>query len=350
MENHRLDLSQINWYAALPRLGVAAEYLSKRQGPCPLCGGNTRFRFTDKNGEGMWICNKCGAGNGLTLVAKVNRWSLPEAAKAIAEEARIVPLQPYIAASRNEPTRDELRSKLQKVWDDALPVVEGDPVWLYLHGRVPGLGMLPAPTDLRHHPRLPYSHPYQDAKGRTRYRKIGLFPALLAKIRDAEGRPVNLQRIYLDAAGKKATLPDGAAAKKMMMGVAKYTGGGVHLYAPDGSGRLGVGEGIETMLSVRAAYRNRLAVWSCLSEGGLRKFVIPSWVRELRIFADNDEPDEKGRRVGQEAGMALFQRALKEGFVDGSKRAGGRRVFLRVPKANGTDFNDEWLAVANRAA
>ncbi|MEW5891084.1 MAG: DUF7146 domain-containing protein [Pseudomonadota bacterium] len=351
MKSEGLDLGQINWNLVLPRLGVDDKYLTKTQGPCPMCGGNTRFRFDNKEDHGTWYCNRCGAGNGVTLVAKVNGWSNAEAFKAILNESTVVPLRPYIVRARKEPTRDELRSKLQRIWDEALPIVPGDPVWRYLHARIPGLGPLPAPSELRHHPALEYFEPYKDAKGRNRSRSCGKFHAMLAKIRNKDGRPVNLHRTYLSEDGQKARIlrtgstDEYLKVKKMERGVEKYTGGAVHLYAPDGTGRLGVGEGIETMLAVRAGYKNRLPVWPCLNEGGVRKFVIPDWVTELHIFADNDLPDEKGKRVGQEAAAALLRRAVKEGFVLGARRTGARRVFLHIPKEEGTDFLDQWVAM-----
>lgn len=348
----RLELSQINWELVLPRLGVDASFLSKKQGPCPVCGGKTRFRFDNKEGQGTWYCNKCGAGNALTLVAKVNGWDNRQAARAIHDVVGsprpVVAFRPRLVASRNEPSRDELRSRLQRVWDEALPIVEGDPVWRYLHNRIPACGALPPPSELRHHPALEYFECCRDARGRERYRKRGKFPAMLAKVRDAEGRPATLHRTYLTEDGRKAEIASGEGgmleAKKLMPGVTKYTGGAVHLYGPDGSGRLGAGEGIETMLAVRAAYRARLPVWSCLSAVGLKKFVAPQWVTELHVFADNDRADEQGRRAGQEAAAALLRRALKEGFALGPRKSASRRVFLHLPKREDTDFLDEWIA------
>ncbi|MFY9327094.1 MAG: primase-helicase zinc-binding domain-containing protein [Georgfuchsia sp.] len=356
MENERLDLSRIDWEQVLPRLGVHEDFLSKNQGPCPICGGKTRFRFDNKLGHGTWYCNKCLAGNGITLVAKVNGWTNEDAFKAIMDAARIVPIRPYVVTARKEVSRDDLRSKLQTLWDEAVPVSGGDPVWRYVHHRVPRLGALPPPSDLRYHPSLEFWEQYKDARGRTRYKSRGKYPAALLKIRDREGRPVNLQRIYLSAEGTKANLRSSSSpeqllkVKKQMTGVSKFTGGAIHLYAPDGTGRLGVGEGFETQLAVRAAYRNDLPVWACLSEAGLRHFIIPSWVKELHIFADNDPPDEKGRRPGQASAIALFRRALKEGFTCGTKTHTGKRVFLHVAKTEGTDFNDQWLELVKQQA
>lgn len=50
---------------------------------CPACGGKDRFRFDDQEGRGTYICNQCGAGDGLSLVQKVNGCNATEAAKMV---------------------------------------------------------------------------------------------------------------------------------------------------------------------------------------------------------------------------------------------------------------------------
>ncbi|MEH8145661.1 DUF927 domain-containing protein [Aeromonas hydrophila] len=55
-----------------------------KHGPCPTCGGKDRFRLDDKEGRGTWICNQCGAGDGLTLVGLVTGKPIKEAAELIA--------------------------------------------------------------------------------------------------------------------------------------------------------------------------------------------------------------------------------------------------------------------------
>jgi hypothetical protein len=44
--------------------GIGDDYLSGRHGPCPKCGGNDRFRFSNHNENGSIICNQCGKGLG----------------------------------------------------------------------------------------------------------------------------------------------------------------------------------------------------------------------------------------------------------------------------------------------
>src|SRR5262249_49918290 len=71
------------WREILPVLGIAATFLRNRHGPCPLCGGKDRFRFDDKNGDGTYFCNQCGAGTGVILVRKRHRWDHATACSAI---------------------------------------------------------------------------------------------------------------------------------------------------------------------------------------------------------------------------------------------------------------------------
>jgi Zinc-binding domain of primase-helicase len=80
-----LDTAYGLWREILPRFGVPATALNGKHQACPACGGKDRFRFTDRKGDGDYFCNGCGAGKGISLVAKVNGWSYPEAAKRIDE-------------------------------------------------------------------------------------------------------------------------------------------------------------------------------------------------------------------------------------------------------------------------
>src|SRR5690348_13963485 len=56
-----VDRARGRWREILPCLGVETRYLTNKHGPCPLCGGKDRFRFDDKNGDGTYYCNQCGA-------------------------------------------------------------------------------------------------------------------------------------------------------------------------------------------------------------------------------------------------------------------------------------------------
>jgi putative DNA primase/helicase len=48
------------WRHILPALGIADNFLTGRNCPCPMCGGRDRFRFIDRlDADGMWVCNQC---------------------------------------------------------------------------------------------------------------------------------------------------------------------------------------------------------------------------------------------------------------------------------------------------
>lgn len=70
-----------------PRFGI--EVILKKKKPCPACGGRDRFRYDDKNGNGDYICQHCGAGDGFSLIQKCTHLSFPD---TIAEVAAIVGL------------------------------------------------------------------------------------------------------------------------------------------------------------------------------------------------------------------------------------------------------------------
>lgn len=64
------DIKQVacgRWQDVFSSCGIEFRH-NKKHGPCPICGGKDRFRVDDKNGDGTWYCNHCGAGDGLKLV------------------------------------------------------------------------------------------------------------------------------------------------------------------------------------------------------------------------------------------------------------------------------------------
>jgi len=63
-----------------------ASSLDGKHRPCPVCGGNDRFRFDNKEGRGTHICSQCGSGDGFTLVGKMFGYSgFKEQATAVEE-------------------------------------------------------------------------------------------------------------------------------------------------------------------------------------------------------------------------------------------------------------------------
>jgi putative DNA primase/helicase len=71
------------WTSILPALGIDSKFLKRKNGPCPMCGGKDRWRFTDINGKGTWWCNYCSGGNGMALAMKFTGKPFKEVAQQI---------------------------------------------------------------------------------------------------------------------------------------------------------------------------------------------------------------------------------------------------------------------------
>lgn len=101
------DLANGHWPSILGALAnLTSDQLTDKHQPCPLCGGEDRYRFDDREGNGTWFCNQCGGpdcngggGNGLTLLMRRNNWSFKEAATRIEHHLGITPERP------NPPTK-----------------------------------------------------------------------------------------------------------------------------------------------------------------------------------------------------------------------------------------------------
>lgn len=89
------------WPAILERLAIPT---NRGEGPCPACGGKTRYRFDNKDNRGTYFCSHCGAGTGLDLVMKVNQCGAREAAELVAE-AMALPM-PEPKPAREKPKTD----------------------------------------------------------------------------------------------------------------------------------------------------------------------------------------------------------------------------------------------------
>ena len=99
------------WPQLLPALGITVAPHGHHSA-CPVCGGKDRFRFDNQAGRGTWICNHCGAGDGLNLVAKTLDITTKEAAVKVAEilgEAQ--PLAVHHDEAAVQQQKDDARQK-----------------------------------------------------------------------------------------------------------------------------------------------------------------------------------------------------------------------------------------------
>jgi putative DNA primase/helicase len=82
-----------HWPQLLLALGISINAAGQHS-PCPVCGGKDRFRFDNQAGRGTWVCNQCGAGDGLALVEKALDVNTKEAACRVADLIGTLPVKP----------------------------------------------------------------------------------------------------------------------------------------------------------------------------------------------------------------------------------------------------------------
>jgi putative DNA primase/helicase len=301
------------WVEVLARLGVPAKFLTNRNCGCPLCGGRDRFRFTPANG--LYICNKCGGGDGIDLVMRVNKWDFKTAAE------RIEPLINGVKVFKPRLMSDfDKRRALNELWRSARLVTPETPAGKYLTRRT---GITEYPACLRAVDSLRY---WDDEKGEARF-----FPAMIAMVVGFDGRPVNIHRTYLSLAGDKAQVDQ---PRRLMPGRLPR-GCVVRLGEPTDT--LGVGEGLESCIS--AGVLHRVSVWSLLSTSGMEGWEPPIEVSRVIVFGDNDKS-----LGGQAAAYALGYRlkSLPKRKLQVEVRIPGHDTVQR-------DWNDVYIdSISNR--
>lgn len=300
------------WTSVLLALGVDEKVLNRKNQPCPLesCGGTDRFQYTDKFGDGNYVCRACGAGGGFKLLMGYFGWS---AATALNRVERSLCMQPPQAAPKR--TSMDNSALIHRILAETTPVVPGDEVDRYLQSR--GLGMVSYPDVLRTHPALGY---YEVDAATGKPVLVGRFPAMVAGVHDRNGELVSLHRTYLQD-GQKLADRD---AKKLLCG--GVNGGAIRL-APAGV-ELAVCEGIETGLAILK--RTGQPIWLGICARNLESMWIPDEVRRLRIYGDNDADSMFD---GQASSYVLARQFLKRRVL-GEKRSA--EVF--IPRAAGADW------------
>jgi putative DNA primase/helicase len=99
------------WPQLLSALGINVAPHAHHS-PCPVCGGKDRFRFDNREGRGTWICNQCGAGDGLNLVERKLDISVKEAAVKVAEIlGEVQPLAVHHDEAAEQKQKDNARHR-----------------------------------------------------------------------------------------------------------------------------------------------------------------------------------------------------------------------------------------------
>lgn len=344
MENRYKPIKEIahgRWEFLMQHFGLG-EFLAykNKEGPCPLCQGKTRFRFTDRHGNGDYYCNGCNAGTGVTLLQKHLNLEFKDVVREIHAALGTNPTVAHAPLAPNTAVKplvdpaqaEKARLKLLQTWAEGVAIRKGDVADRYYLRR--GIALADYPSVLRLHPGLEYWHEEDEqerssGKCTTKVKSLGKFPTILALIQDVKGRALNIHRTYLTPAGEKANVP---CVKKMMTPVRPMAGGAIQLFKPGSC--MAIAEGIETALAVHHL-TNGWAVWATASAPLMKSVKLPDYIETVRIFADFDEVDvnHPGNLTGQKAAESLGL----------SLMAAGKNVKIILPESLTEDFNDIWL-------
>lgn len=165
---------------------------------------------------------------------------------------------------------------------------------------------------IRFHPACPFAGAYT--------------PAMVALVRDVvTNAPKAIHRTALDANGCKAWIE---GHDRLSLGP---VGGGAVKLTPNENVTfcLGIGEGIESTLSMRLAPEfGASPIWPLLSAGQVERFPVLPGNKVLWIAVDRDQAGERTASIAAERW-----------------RQAGREIFLIRPRAAGDDLND----IARRA-
>lgn len=350
-------------------------------GPCPACGGRDRFAINLR--KNVWHCRVSGkGGDAIALVEYLDGCDFlgavevltgrpaPTGEKGKGPDARLIENRRLDAEIRSRDREREAQSFRSKeiarahdIWTSAGPL-SGSIAETYLRFR--GLSAGPG-AKLRSLNKLSYWH-FVDKQ----WRVIHDGPAMVAAIQGADQCFIGCHCTWIDpdftTKSGKAEIVHPETGEllpaKKVRGSAK--GGHIQLHAIDGAERFITGEGIETVLAVRAALAHtdlsHTWFWASVSLGNLggkaRESVVhPSLTRMdakgrvRRLKVPGPLPDFEDRDVLMPPDAANDVTILGDGDSDRFttenvlKRAAARWARLgRTIRAawadQGSDFND----------
>ena len=297
----RLDLDAIRAAHPLPVVAGAVVKLKRAGnelvGCCPFHQDRSPS-FTVFDGGNRFHCFGCSAdGDVLDFVQRLHHVTLPQAAEMLCGGS-----MPRVEMRAAPPAPDrETVEEARAIWTSAADA-SGSPVSSYVAARGITIAIPPA---IRF--------------GRLRYGKRGpTHPCMIALVTDVGGRPIGIQRTYLNAAGTgKAAVP------KPKLSLGHVRGGAIRL-APGSFTGLMLTEGIEDGLSLMQMQGG--SAWAAAGAGMLAAMRLPSMISSVVIGADADA-------TGREAALRAAE----------TFKADGRTARIIYPMAPAKDFNEELM-------
>jgi len=286
------------WLNTLIELGIPEEFLTGKGGPCPLCGGKDRFRFTDYHNEGRYICNQCGNGDGWNLVQNYFDIDFGTAAKRIKEVLGITKSN-LVDNPKFDPI-PALRSVAKK------------------STRLGGYSSVTEYLDSRGFTSYPDGLKQATLKFYKNMKSQGEYQVLVALIQDWQGNGVSYHLTYTKD-GKKADIDP---ARKIMPPKGTIKGAAIRLHN-EFEDKICIAEGVESAYA--AHIDSGLPAFAAMNANCLENFIPPEGIKQVWIYADNDR-----NYTGQAAAYKLGKRLMAKGI----------EAWVFVPEKVGQDQND----------
>lgn len=301
-----------NWEAVAGRFcsnPAIDTLLSKKNVVCPECGRCEKLYIVDDYTLAAHCCSvTCSKHyyDGIALLAALNGVVQTKILKDIAQyydiedepfedsqnrhfllntvssfqQKTVIKEVPKVINNFAQKERKTLLSMLTVLADDPL-------VFQYLQNR--GLDTLGLPESIKEHlffcEHLSYYKAILDDNDVVIEHERGNYPAMVAKVLDADFQLIGFHKTYLSRKGVKAKV---SASKQLAS--SEYKG----QYSENGAiiplcavrdGRYGIAEGIETSLAVLCMKR---PCWSVLNANGIKTFKIPKDCKILDLYGDLD--------------------------------------------------------------
>jgi phage/plasmid primase-like uncharacterized protein len=330
-----------------PELGKAVDNFSGKLSRsarefCPVHGGESGEAFTlfpDADQTGGGICNSCGAqADGIALLMWAKKWTFRETLEEVADAIGIVNSgnaptkalrQKYVPkpltekeladAAKLVKKRDEIISQCVSI---NLPVAM--PAQRYFAKRgFQSLRMIS--KEVKFHQGLPSW--YQD-KTTGEWVNEGVYPCIVAVIRNDRSEVMNIHRTFITEEGDKAPIK---SPRKLGAAIATHPVSGCSIQIDPAMSTMAVSEGLETTFAVKSAYPE-LAQNCALNAELMKNWKPQVGCKRVFIFADLDASN-----TGEVAAQTLYDKLAAKGI----------ECWVCLPEPEEGMTNVDWADVLN---
>jgi putative DNA primase/helicase len=268
------------WKEIFQILGMP-ENTWKENKPCVFCVSRDSASLLDgNNSSSVYFCRHCRSHSPLAVIEKVKGVSSKEAFVMVREALGQSP-------AKVEPKKID-PSKVNRLRKGA--IANHPEIGNYLRNR----HIYTVPEQNVYYQPKAFGYADKDCT------KTHAGPAMISAIMDSQYKLMGYHKTFIEG-GYKAKIDE----PKQITVMRSIKGGFVPLFAAKDV--VGIAEGIETALKCRGLFD--IPVWSAINAGGMENIQLPSSIKEVYVFGDND-----ANFVGQYAAVSLAKRLHLAGY------------------------------------